>query len=1155
MRTIRGAGGKNKGGALPRLPVEASDSLRSTSFAYVLDLLAEGEIEGLVDGLKSVYLDGTPVQNPDGTMNFTGVSLATVNGTQNQDPIAGFGGTEQEFAVGLEVVFATPIVRTITNPEADAVRVNVTVPALTRQNAITGDIVGSEVQVAIEVQSNGGGYVAANLSRHWVPIANPGTTPGTGVDIRVEWSVLNSFTFQTIKFDVQYREVGAGSWITIKQDSFTSAQKFTNRGPRFYDKYFTVSRNYRVVDLPELYYEARVVVTSGPGTLTIPFFEVLLAIPFDIIRGKASSEYQRSYRVELTGSPPWDVKVVRHTADSVSALIQNKTYFYSYAELTDEKFSYPNSALAGLSIDAEQFSTVPVRGYDVKLLRCQIPSNYDPVTREYTGIWDGTFTIAWTDNPAWCFYALLINTRFGLGNYLSASQIDKWALYTIGQYCDGMVPDGEGGMEPRFTCNLYLQTQEEAFSVIASMASIFRGMAYWEAGAITAVQDSPADPVFLFTAANVEEGLFTYSGSAKSARHTVALVSWSDPEDGFKLKPEYVEDAEGIARYGVSTVTLAAFGCISRGEAHRVGEWILYSERHETEIVIFRCGHDGVFVRPGNIFAIQDQHRAGIRFGGRLRSATVASVEIDAAITIETGQAYTLQVVLPDGTLDTKAIVNAPGSAVNLSVSPDFDVAPDPLAVWILTSTAVSPRLYRCISIVEPDRQTYEVTGVAHEPGKFDYIERSYQLIAPNYTTVRTVPARPTNLVISESYTIKDGAPSVTVTVTWDRVSTASRYVVEYRRDDGNFETVTVGTASIDIENALLGYYDVMVRAVNVLGIQSPASALATKRIFGKVEVVTSMSGLSLSQTGNILTVSWQPSEALDIDYYEIRAGSSNWPYGILLGRTSANNFLFMSFNIANNILVAAYDKSGNHSEPISGNGPGSDSDALIAVSSDYPTWGGTKTNTEVVSNLLRLTAGSMSGTYVSVPMDLGAVQKVFIELTSALTLHDRGLTWDDLTEPWSFYESPWAGPGGDDQGSVIFELAISQDASSYAAYVPYLPGVYTGRAFKYRVTLISADGRYAPQIVGNTELTAHGVVRTVSLLSQSIANGGSSIGFPTDFVAVRNAIVTIVSGAIGDTFRVTALSTSSITVVLYDAAGATKAGTVDINVVGHGEV
>ncbi|RYZ43314.1 MAG: host specificity protein J, partial [Myxococcaceae bacterium] len=488
------SGGKGEGGA-QRAPVESPNTLKSTSHARVLDLLCEGEIEGLVAGLKSVYLDGVPIQNADGTYNFTGVTVYDVKGTQSQEYIPGFPSGEAEFTVGVEVKHATPVVRTVTDSQVDAVRVTLQVPQLTYQDPTTGDLKPSFVLVSVAVQSNGGGYVEQNL-----------------------------------------------------------------QGAEYFE-------------------------------------------------GKCTSPYERTYRVELTGSPPWDIRVTRVSQDADSVTKQNKVVWKSYATLLDEKLSFPNSALCALQVSAHQFSSIPTRSYRIRGLKVRVPANYNASARTYEGTWDGTWKVAWTDNPAWCFYDLLTTKRYGLGRFLNEAAVDKWGLYTVARYCDELVPDGQGGQEPRFRCNLYLQTQEDAYKVVSNLASVFRGMTYWASGAVFVAQDAPRDAEYLFTPANVVDGLFTYASSGKRARHTVALVTWNDPSNHFKAAQEFVTDEEGLATYGYNPTDVVALGCTSRGQAQRVGRWLLFTERLETETVTFRTGLEGAMRNPGAVVKLQDPYR------------------------------------------------------------------------------------------------------------------------------------------------------------------------------------------------------------------------------------------------------------------------------------------------------------------------------------------------------------------------------------------------------------------------------------------------------------------------------------------------------------------------------------------------------------------
>lgn len=645
-----GGGGKGGGGGAAYVPHEDPDSLRSKQFAHLLELLCEGEIVGLVDGLRSIFFDETPLENADGTKNFQGVSVYTRRGLQNQAHIPDFPAVESEQGVGVEVIYNVPVVRTITDPDVDRARITLGFPVLTLQTA-QGDLVGTTVQLRISLQSNGGGFVEQDVQRAWIPFNTVDnateitTEPNSfGVGGIIHWSEISSppSIFPTIdpipfiEYRIEYKTQASGVW-TVYDTKKVSADEIGEQpalgvrafAPGAYGSNFAYGvrspywqrgegqvETVYVGPLPRDTYMLRIVKVDGVGVLELTGGYALVLNPVITVAGKTTSRYQRAYTIALTGSPPWDIKVERLTADSTSAMLNNPTVWDSFTEIIDAKLSYPNSALIGLKVDASQFQGIPSRGYEVKGLKVKVPVNYDPNTHQYSGVWNGAFKIAWTDNPVWCFYDLLTNTRYGLGNYVG--EPNKWALYEIAQYCDELVPNGTGGAERRFTCNLYLQTQEEAYKVIANFASIFRAMVFWMAGQVTASCDMPRDPCMLFTAANVIDGQFVYSGSSLKSRHTVALVSWNDPNEMYKLKVEYVEDHIGITQLGIVPTEVLAMGCTSRGQAHRLGKWLLYTERQETETVTFRTGLDASFVYPGMVVITQDQFRSGKRWGGRL---------------------------------------------------------------------------------------------------------------------------------------------------------------------------------------------------------------------------------------------------------------------------------------------------------------------------------------------------------------------------------------------------------------------------------------------------------------------------------------------------------------------------------------------------------
>lgn len=797
-----GGGGGKGGGGGTRTPVESPDSLRSKAIARVLDLVSEGEVEGLVNGLQSVYLDDTPIQNADGSYNFNGVTIATRNGTQSQGYIPGFPSVENEVAVDVEIKVTQPVVRSIANLSVNAVRVRIMIPQLTYQDPSTGDLGGTSVQYAIDTQPNGGA---------WTEVVNQTTN------------------------------------------------------------------------------------------------------------GKTTSRYERQHRVELTGTGPWNIRVRRITADSTNSNLQNKTYLASYTEIVDAKLRYPNSALVALTVDSAQFRSIPRRGYLMKLLRIKVPTNYDPVARTYSGIWDGSFKIAWSDNPAWCFYDLLTNARYGLGDYLATSQIDKWSLYKIAQYCDGQVPNGFGGYEPRFTCNMYLQTRAEAYNVLQNMASVFRGMLYWQQGSITTVQDAPDDAVYLYTNANVIDGLFTYSGSSRKARHTVALVTWNDPADNYKSKVEYVEDVEGIKRFGVVQAEVTAVGCTSRGQANRVGKWILYSERMETEIVEFKTGLDGVIARPGQVIKIADQDKAGARIGGRLVGvASASSLTLDAPITMTSGATYFLSLVTPDGKVEERQLISSSGTFTNVTASTAFSFTPTTQTIWVMKSSVLEPAYFRVLSVAEGDNNTYAITAVAHEPSKFEAIENDLKLETRTTSVLSAVPGQISTINVSEYLYIAQGDVRTMMTVSWQAPTQAARYSVEYRKTNGGNWVMLPDTmsTSVDVPDVQVGSYQVRVRAISVVGLYGSYSSTVAYSVLGKTAPPSDVIQLALDITGNGVSATW--GNCPDVDYATTELSWSNNFSNSISEKTSSHLFDWLPAG-SHNLYARHVDTSGNLGNTASG--------------------------------------------------------------------------------------------------------------------------------------------------------------------------------------------------------------------------------------------
>jgi predicted phage tail protein len=466
------------------------------------------------------------------------------------------------------------------------------------------------------------------------------------------------------------------------------------------------------------------------------------------ISGKSRGPVDFEYEYGMQGTGPWVVTVERVTADPTTTRISDDIYFKAIVGIIDRSFRYPNTALLGMKIGAENFSTVPRVSAELMGMKIKIPSNYNPYSRQYSGIWDGSFKTDWSNNPAWVFYDLLTNTRYGAGSFISEANVDRYSLFPIAQYCDELVPNGRGGSEPRFTFNAYITDRGEAYEVLNALASAFRGMLYFNEGNVVAIQDKPKATTKIFTAANViqkaddngnvTEPPFSYEGTARRARKTIALVSWNDPEDDYKAKIEYVEDRDGLERYGYHETEVRAFGTTSQGQAQRIGRWILLTNQLETEMVTFKVATEGFFVLPGEVIGIADPAKGGKRYGGRVVSgSSSSSIAIDAPFTIASGASYSLSIALP-GTVQTRVVVNGPGATSSLSVSPAFSATPEAGAVWVLQENGSGLRQFRVISVNEDDG-VVTVLASFYEESKFSLADQSTILSARRSSTGRNV--------------------------------------------------------------------------------------------------------------------------------------------------------------------------------------------------------------------------------------------------------------------------------------------------------------------------------------------------------------------------------------------------------------------------------
>ena len=590
--------------------------------------------------------------------------------------------------------------------------------------------------------------------------------------------------------------------------------------------------------------------------------------------GKTTSGYQRSHRVDLPKAEEgWSIRVRRTTADSTSSSIQATTNVVSYTEVIDAKLQYPYTALVGLKVDASQFSSIPARAYRIRGRVIAVPANYEPATRTYTGTWDGTFKLAWTDNPAWIYRDLILNDRYGLGRFITDSQVDKWALYQIARYCDELVDDGKGGTEPRFTCNLYLQSRNDALTVLQDIASIFRGMAYYAASSVTVSADMPSDPVYTYTNANVIDGKFSRAGSSGSTRYSVAKVSWTNRENFGEQKVEYVQNQKSVARYGIRETELTAFGCVSQGQAQRLGHYTLLTNQLETDTISFSVGLDGVIARPGQVVRVADQNHAGRPIGGRLKSATLNTVVVDDDLTVAAGD--TLVVIQPNGKAQTRIIRAVAGRSI--TVTEAFDEAPLAESIYAIETAEVVPETYRILTVTEnfgDDKLQYDVVAVQHNASKFAAIDNGAQIVTlPTTTLPGAVQAKPTNVALSTFDAVKQGLTVATMRVTWDAANGANSYNVWWKRDSGDWVYAGVTyTTSIEVSGIYTGTYTARVSAVGVGNATSLWAYSEPTQLYGKTGEPPALASFSTTSEVFGIRLNWTfPEGAEDTLYTEVQ--------------------------------------------------------------------------------------------------------------------------------------------------------------------------------------------------------------------------------------------------------------------------------------------
>lgn len=593
----------------------------------------------------------------------------------------------------------------------------------------------------------------------------------------------------------------------------------------------------------------------------------------DAVDGKTTSRYERSQRIDLPAATTgWQVRVRRITPNQNSSLIADTMLIAGLTEVIDAKLRYPNTALLYIEFSAEQFSNIPAVTVECKARKVQVPTTYDPELRTYTGVWDGSFKSAWTNNPAWITYDISTNARFGLGKRIKPWMVDKWELYKIAQYCDQLVPDGKGGQEPRFLCDLNLQSRSQAWTLLRDIAAIYRGMSYWAQGQLVSQADMPrtADFDYVFTRANVIDGKMTYGAASARTRYSRALVSYDNPANNYDTDVTGYSDAPLLRRYGDNPVELSAIGCTRESEAQRRGKWAVLTSVQDRTIT-FATGMEGRIPLPGYIIPVADSLLAGREIGGRISAVAGRVVTLDRVTQAKAGDRLIIN--LPSGRAEGRTVQSVNGKAVTVTAA--YSEAPEPELCWALDADDLAVQLYRVMSTKRDDNGQWTINGLQYEPSKFDHIDTGARLEERPISIIPVTTVQPpASVTLSSRWTIDQGLAVSTMTIIWPAVEGAVAYDVEWKKDSGNWIRLPrAGTTSVDVTGIYAGGYLARVRAVSAFDITSVWKSSILTQLSGKTGAPPALAFLRTTSGPWKIGLEWgfPASGAADTAYTEIQ--------------------------------------------------------------------------------------------------------------------------------------------------------------------------------------------------------------------------------------------------------------------------------------------
>ena len=1109
-KIILGSGGGGSPPPPPQ-PTRVPDTLHSRQFATIQDLISEGEIEGFATAskenrqkgtanynraaLKDVFLNDTPVlkstansANPATTdFNHQDVTFVPRFGTSSQNFIAGIRTSESPTAVGVTVTQSSPVTRTISNTNVDAVKVTLTWPQLQKVTN-DGDILGLTVRYKVQIQYNSGG-----------------------------------------------------------------------------------------------------------------FSDVIV----DKVTGRSADAYQRDLRINLTGAFPVDVRVVRTTADPPNSNTRSEFQFTSFSEIIDNRSRYLNSAYTHLRLDSEKFSSIPTRKYRIRGIKVRIPGagasgSGTPQVDNATGrinypsgyIFNGVMGAAvYTNCPSMILLDLLTNSRYGLGDHISDSNLDLFSFVAASKYANEKVDDGTGSgtKEARFSCNVNIQKESEAFDVINDLSSVMKCMPIWTAGAITITQDKPTDPSYLFNLSNIASAGFSYTGSSLKQRHSVVRVSYFNM-DSQEIDYEVVEDSTAINKFGVSVKQIKAFGCTSRNQAARLGRSILFAEQRESEVISFTTSIDsGAVVRPGSVIAVNDPVRAGARRGGRVVAATTTKITIDSpgnTTLPDISDNPKISVILPDGTVEERNIVNYTGGN-EANVSSAFSQTPNVNTIYLLSSTSLETQLFRVITVEEQDDVTYQISALSYIPGKYAFIEDGTTLPERNVSLLTELKDPPGNLIVEETTVVINNIARSKVIISWQPVQGVSKYSVSYKFEDGNYITGESYSPDFEILDSQKGNYEVQVSSYNAL---LQLSSVATTKTFvaqGKTALPDNVSNLTVEPiTEQFIRLRFNQSTAIDV----LHGGRV---YVRHTNRTGAN----ATFETAQDIIQAV---AGNSSEVIcpaltgsyllkfqDDGGRFSPTAAKVELTlpniadsaivktdredTDSTPYNGAKSNVQYDSTkgglvLIDPTANAI-GTYDFVDtLDLGATFSLVLKRHFQGTGFYTGDQFDNRTDnidTWTDFDGSIANEAN---AKIAVRTTTDNPSSSptYSSFNDFANGTFKGRGFQFRITIDKVDtaqnmnlqqAGYSAVMPSRTEqssVIASGSGAKAVTFSSPFFVGTSGLGNLNSFLPSVN--ISPQNMATGDYFELSSISGTGFTVHFKNSSNASIDRNFTYSAVGFGK-